>query len=130
MIRRPPRSTRTDTLFPYTTLFRSHSAQPSLAGIGPDRRLRAVDPLIVFARAAVAKRDIAADAAIGDRRGETVVINAGEWPDAREWGGDAGRRLDVQILAGDAFFDNQDEIPAERSAGLPQAHGLDRQGLV
>src|SRR3546814_10078713 len=26
MIRRPPRSTRTDTLFPYTTLFRSHPA--------------------------------------------------------------------------------------------------------
>src|SRR3546814_5441551 len=26
MIRRPPRSTRTDTLFPYTTLFRSHLA--------------------------------------------------------------------------------------------------------
>src|SRR3546814_12503703 len=25
MIRRPPRSTRTDTRFPYTTLFRSHS---------------------------------------------------------------------------------------------------------
>src|SRR3546814_13596909 len=24
MIRRPPRSTRTDTLFPYPTLFRSH----------------------------------------------------------------------------------------------------------
>src|SRR3546814_7020700 len=30
MIRRPPRSTRTDTLFPYTTLFRSstHREQP------------------------------------------------------------------------------------------------------
>src|SRR3546814_7437772 len=27
MIRRPPRSTRTDTLFPYTTLFRSAIAQ-------------------------------------------------------------------------------------------------------
>src|SRR3546814_947383 len=27
MIRRPPRSTRTDTLFPYTTLFRSSSAR-------------------------------------------------------------------------------------------------------
>src|SRR3546814_2039057 len=27
MIRRPPRSTRTDTLFPYTTLFRSKSAE-------------------------------------------------------------------------------------------------------
>src|SRR3546814_2820955 len=33
MIRRPPRSTRTDTLFPYTTLFRSrHLGDP-----GPDR---------------------------------------------------------------------------------------------
>src|SRR3546814_14599680 len=28
MIRRPPRSTRTDTLFPYTTLFRSHGGGP------------------------------------------------------------------------------------------------------
>src|SRR3546814_1399028 len=27
MIRRPPRSTRTDTLFPYTTLFRSGRGQ-------------------------------------------------------------------------------------------------------
>src|SRR3546814_9726336 len=27
MIRRPPRSTRTDTPFPYTTLFRSHAAR-------------------------------------------------------------------------------------------------------
>src|SRR3546814_2538064 len=31
MIRRPPRSTRTDTLFPYTTLFRS----PALPRLGP-----------------------------------------------------------------------------------------------
>src|SRR3546814_9729721 len=28
MILRPPRSTRTDTLFPYTTLFRSHDQRP------------------------------------------------------------------------------------------------------
>src|SRR3546814_20436090 len=36
MIRRPPRSTRTDTLFPYTTLFRSLDVQRVLgwAGIG------------------------------------------------------------------------------------------------
>src|SRR3546814_4509886 len=47
MIRRPPRSTRTDTLFPYTTLFRSadgigphlldpvaHGGQPLQHGIG------------------------------------------------------------------------------------------------
>src|SRR3546814_20360183 len=33
MIRRPPRSTRTDTLFPYTTLFRSCAAH---LGVDPD----------------------------------------------------------------------------------------------
>src|SRR3546814_5672810 len=43
MIRRPPRSTRTDTLFPYTTLFRS--IHDDLAETGchrPDLRLDAV----------------------------------------------------------------------------------------
>src|SRR3546814_11582402 len=34
MIRRPPRSTRTDTLFPYTTLFRSPAAAGSTGGSG------------------------------------------------------------------------------------------------
>src|SRR3546814_2487977 len=37
MIRRPPRSTRTDTLFPYTTLFRS-----------PDMYLGHLRPRIIF----------------------------------------------------------------------------------
>src|SRR3546814_7541690 len=32
MIRRPPRSTRTDTLFPYTTLFRSNEGSMFLCG--------------------------------------------------------------------------------------------------
>src|SRR3546814_11404320 len=35
MIRRPPRSTRTDTLFPYTTLFRSETIQ-GLIGLRGD----------------------------------------------------------------------------------------------
>src|SRR3546814_5975982 len=38
MTRRPPRSTRTDTLFPYTTLFRSRLGQPA------DRERRQVAP--------------------------------------------------------------------------------------
>src|SRR3546814_13349830 len=44
MIRRPPRSTRTDTLFPYTTLFRS-VGEPSgfLAGL-PDAAAQAAHP--------------------------------------------------------------------------------------
>src|SRR3546814_6583585 len=37
MIRRPPRSTRTDTLFPYTTLFRSY------ADLRPDPSATATD---------------------------------------------------------------------------------------
>src|SRR3546814_6373574 len=51
MLRRPPRSTRTDTLFPYPTLFRSHAAfkinierSPALGGrlrtCGSDARCR------------------------------------------------------------------------------------------
>src|SRR3546814_14618820 len=39
MIRRPPRSTRTDTLFPYTTLFRSEDGREGAAGgLGHPRR--------------------------------------------------------------------------------------------
>src|SRR3546814_2241433 len=34
MIRRPPRSTRTDTLFPYTTLFRSGRRRPPVTTTG------------------------------------------------------------------------------------------------
>src|SRR3546814_18081994 len=51
MIRRPPRSTRTDTLFPYTTLFRSppivvdrqrrSSTSPRVAGRYRDRTITA-----------------------------------------------------------------------------------------
>src|SRR3546814_16987789 len=45
MIRRPPRSTRTDTLFPYTTLFRSADGQPQQAlKVAPDPRRRCQQP--------------------------------------------------------------------------------------
>src|SRR3546814_5179804 len=39
MIRRPPRSTRTDTLFPYTTLFRSDQGDEGGAAIAVDHGL-------------------------------------------------------------------------------------------
>src|SRR3546814_5432769 len=42
MIRRPPRTPRTDTLFPYTTLFRSPGA-PNAAGNGRKNMVRAVE---------------------------------------------------------------------------------------
>src|SRR3546814_6247469 len=37
MMRRPPRSTRTDTLFPYTTLFRSQHGQCRQPGVSVQR---------------------------------------------------------------------------------------------
>src|SRR3546814_4892550 len=48
MRRRPPRSTRTDTLFPYTTLFRSSmDASRCLGQHVADRDLAADDPVFV-----------------------------------------------------------------------------------
>src|SRR3546814_2897032 len=43
MIRRPPRSTRTDTLFPYTTLFRSGGPTPGHSRPVVGRLRRATD---------------------------------------------------------------------------------------
>src|SRR3546814_14818661 len=43
MIRRPPRSTRTDTLFPYTTLFRS-----SIGHVPQDLKYRGEDSALVI----------------------------------------------------------------------------------
>src|SRR3546814_19848980 len=45
MIRRPPRSTRTDTLFPYTTLFRS-GEEPAALGIEASGRLGDAAPIL------------------------------------------------------------------------------------
>src|SRR3546814_4981127 len=56
MIRRPPRSTRTDTLFPYTTLFRS--------GIDVESRLEPFDDL---AAAVVGRADQEAVGFVEDR---------------------------------------------------------------
>src|SRR3546814_4952131 len=45
MIRRPPRSTRTDTLFPYTTLFRSERDIALANGLAHDVLGRTLDEL-------------------------------------------------------------------------------------
>src|SRR3546814_15122028 len=59
MIRRPPRSTRTDTLFPYTTLFRS------LAGLGDGERYLVIER--------EARRQIELPAVPIERRGDEQV---------------------------------------------------------
>src|SRR3546814_11228710 len=50
MIRRPPRSTRTDTLFPYTTLFRSAVIDASKLGLGRDAWPPSLPATVAMAR--------------------------------------------------------------------------------
>src|SRR3546814_3062284 len=71
MIRRPPRSTRTDTLFPYTTLFRSRGcvrAGAEAAGALPEPQARLHLP--VPSSAARVRRAGERDDAGSDRRSE------------------------------------------------------------
>src|SRR3546814_3371962 len=75
MIRRPPRSTLTDTLLPYTTLFRSQYDRPAVqrpdqgaAVVAPGRRLRRRrGARRVLAVAEPERRDRRKDRAAGDR---------------------------------------------------------------
>src|SRR3546814_17700856 len=62
MIRRPPRSTRTDTLFPYTTLFRSHL----FAGVA----VRGDDPAFLLGRGII--DDLLEQEAIELRLGQRI----------------------------------------------------------
>src|SRR3546814_15231946 len=63
MIRRPPRSTRTDTLFPYTTLFRSAAVEPVKRGReDPRQRAGGGTAFDVVRAGAVACHRVRADA--------------------------------------------------------------------
>src|SRR3546814_19689356 len=76
MIRRPPRSTRTDTLFPYTTLFRSRACRRVHLRFGQaNRPYRAPKPHPTFSAPYLAERrshaslpTLARDFRIGEQR--------------------------------------------------------------
>src|SRR3546814_5098406 len=72
MIRRLPRSTRTDTLCPYTTRFRSRIAARDFRGV--DQHRDAVDRLQVRHIALAARRGARGDIIIGAARGREVEI--------------------------------------------------------
>src|SRR3546814_13506879 len=84
MIRRPPRSTRTDTLFPYTTLFRSQHrhfltiarAAADVAGDGALRRARQAPDEGPVGAVDVARSEVGGEAAV---RG----VGLGRHPDPR-----------------------------------------------
>src|SRR3546814_5456321 len=111
MIRRPPRSTRTDTLFPYTTLFRS-AALPRPERVAEGEHVR------VGAHAGVAEQvPGASDGVAGledrirrpGRLGLQVVPSA----DAGQPGAD---HEDVEVLGG-----RHHAAPASRSFSMPWA---------
>src|SRR3546814_13757231 len=82
MIRRPPRSTRTDTLFPYTTLFRSGHTMKIListdiegvAGVVHHQQVRAGNPEYERARVLMTHEANAAIAGAFDA-GATEVLD-------------------------------------------------------
>src|SRR3546814_20664412 len=80
-MRRPPRSTRTDTLFPYTTLFRSHAAPAAaadaLAGRGGAGVAR--DPRASVGVAALQRDRLRRVLRAAQLRGRQRAVVAGGW---------------------------------------------------
>src|SRR3546814_11757538 len=109
MIRRPPRSTRTDTLFPYTTLFRScrhHRDQRGALVLGHRRReladIRTRVGIILVPLCARAHRENLAE--------RHAVI---------------GTALELGDIGGDEIVDALDLAVADR--GAKQRRGQDRK---
>src|SRR3546814_4267952 len=69
MIRRPTRSTRTDTLFPYTTLFRSHPERTPMPVRIERKRSTALFPAAGIRREAIA--------VIADRHLDHPIVDDG-----------------------------------------------------
>src|SRR3546814_5233379 len=119
MIRRPPRSTRTDTLFPYTTLFRSVEAVGGalLVLVDPVDSARLPDVL-----AAGATHYLAED--ITAARFATALAFAGRHVE-RLGGGRADLSNQNAIQRSDALFWRYD--PAEGRVTLSSALAIDRK---
>src|SRR3546814_5053381 len=76
MLRRPPRSTRTDTLFPYTTLFRSRRRRGRPAYATRQRRPAMMRALFLFLKIAVV---VAIAVWLAERPGAVTI----DWQDWR-----------------------------------------------
>src|SRR3546814_12592043 len=92
MIRRPPRSTRTDPLFPYTTLFRS-SGKTLIANLALVRELllREADGLAPLAMYLVPSRALAGEveaklrSALGSDMTITALYGGAVWGITHAW---------------------------------------------
>src|SRR3546814_9353899 len=136
MIRRPPRSTRTDTLFPYTTLFRSARGRGDISDRNHQLADRAAVAELGDRLAAVGERE-----AFGDARSDLALLPQLEQPRdigavalrlARDEGApeDAGdvaalEQRQVERQARDARGEADDEI-----AALPRDRAQRGFGIV
>src|SRR3546814_9130876 len=119
MIRRPPRSTRTDTLFPYTTLFRSQARNARLE-IEPEEMHRC-------------EHDVGYAASIDVQRGQIGVAVMAEEPIERMDGfscraGDP-RLVQLPVADGDGVVDLDHWVETimgvDRSAGFARPDQVD-----
>src|SRR3546814_17619145 len=78
MIRRPPRSTRTDTLFPYTTLFRSVVHPAGKIGDQGPELAQGLQQRLTFRGIAVIDASQRIDALSPIRFGEILAAGSGE----------------------------------------------------
>src|SRR3546814_11270083 len=108
MIRRPPRSTRTDTLFPYTTLFRSNRQWKRLITEGGqvDRR-RYETAIMATLRDRLRAGDIWVEGTRNYRRFDTYLLSRR----------DADKVADSLPFQTDAAASLEERRPEERRAG-------------
>src|SRR3546814_13051694 len=102
MIRRPPRSTRTDTLFPYTTLFRS-------GGVIHESRIGVAFP--------GTSGKVDADPCFWILRGTPTMPTTPATPQAPTLPTEASTRADTAVPAA---MKREDPLPADGDA-IPQA---------
>src|SRR3546814_15421993 len=110
MVRRPPRSTRTDTPFPYTTLFRSWMRP------GPDGRLYAINPEAGFFGVAPGTSKKSNPNALASIQADTIFTNVGVTADGQPWWEGIGND---QVPATDWRGEPHD--PAVRPAAHPNS---------
>src|SRR3546814_3054372 len=109
MIRRPPRSTRTDTLFPYTTLFRSWPH--SIITLDPSNELA---PMTIAARKKI-RRDVIV---VSPNDPETSGFNVLGWIDPESAEADDNVASVVQWIAGDDQAEPGDSRSEEHTSEL------------
>src|SRR3546814_11532807 len=101
MVRRPPRSKRTDTLFPYPTRFRSAGTRAEQAA-GPQRIQRAVDLIGVAAagqKAVDARGDVRDEQIAGTEADDARRDQSSDGLDGQARKGSEARRVGKECVS-------------------------------